>query len=622
MANNKKLTLTQYIELVREIHGDKYDYSKITTFAGMNSRITIGCPVHGDIVVKAANHLYNKSGCRKCVDEAKRMGLAEFVDRSNQEHDHKYDYSQVKFVNLQTPVIIICPIHGEFLQKPVNHLHYGAGCNKCAQSNASLSLNAFIMKANLKHHSKYDYSRIHSFSGVNNVYSIICPYHGEFSQLGSNHLLGHGCAECATDSKRKPLDQFIADSIALFGIDQYDYATVVYRSNAEKVQLRCTIHDQTFWQTPKDHLSGNRGCARCQHTSKGEHKLREILTSMSVPFAQQYSFQGCRYVNPLPFDFIIYGPNNQLGLIEYDGEHHYHPVQRSPHQSEAEVSEQYEFQQVKDRIKTEYCKQHHIPLLRIAYTQFDQIEYLVTELYKLICAISPSSDVQVHSISLTTPTHFVPGDNHLYFYPDELEKKPAICAGIIAHREGKNIQKLFARKCRIEVLEKTVASKFLIDNHIQGTVGCESALGLKYQDELVLVMTFGKCRYSKHAQYELLRLASKIGYSVVGGAEKLWKYFQEHYQPLSVISYCDTRLFSGSVYEKLGFQKVSTTIGMCFTDGQHRWNRSAFMKHKCVAKLKEQGIEVPSGRTGVQICEEFFGVHPIWDRGQDTWLWK
>ena len=71
-------------------------------------------------------------------------------------------------------------------------------------------------------------------------------------------------------------------------------------------------------------------------------------------------------------------------------------------------------------------------------------------------------------------------------------------------------------------------------------------------------MTFGKPRYNKKYEWELLRLCSHPDYIVVGGAERLFKHFIKNYDPQSIISYCDTSKFTGNVYNRLGF--VLSTI--------------------------------------------------------------
>ena len=78
-----------------------------------------------------------------------------------------------------------------------------------------------------------------------------------------------------------------------------------------------------------------------------------------------------------------------------------------------------------------------------------------------------------------------------------------------------------------------------------------------YNNELIQVMTFGKPRYNKNYQYELLRLCTKFKYKVVGGSKKLFNYFIKTYIPKSIISYCDNSKFIGNVYNELGFKLKS-----------------------------------------------------------------
>jgi hypothetical protein len=54
----------------------------------------------------------------------------EFITRAKQIHGEKYNYSKVNYKNIVTPIIIICNKHGEFIQRPDNHLD-GCGCPKC-----------------------------------------------------------------------------------------------------------------------------------------------------------------------------------------------------------------------------------------------------------------------------------------------------------------------------------------------------------------------------------------------------------------------------------------------------------------------------------------------------------
>ena len=114
-------------------------------------------------------------------------------------------------------------------------------------------------------------------------------------------------------------------------------------------------------------------------------------------------------------------------------------------------------------------------------------------------------------------------------------------------------QSIYARKCKLQRVSQEIADKFTAQNHLQGKCrGQVCNYGLFYQDELVQVMTFGKPRYNKKYDMELLRLCSKIGVRVVGGASRLFRAFVQNNPGVSVISYCNLAKFTGDVYEQIG----------------------------------------------------------------------
>lgn len=112
---------------------------------------------------------------------------------------------------------------------------------------------------------------------------------------------------------------------------------------------------------------------------------------------------------------------------------------------------------------------------------------------------------------------------------------------------------LYARNLEIREVGKVHCDEFEKLYHLQGTCkGQAVRLGLYQGEELVQIMTFGDPRYTKKYSWELLRLCTKPEYKIVGGAEKLFKYFIRTYNPESIISYCDLSKFSGDVYTRLG----------------------------------------------------------------------
>ena len=198
-----KLTTEEFIKKAREVHGDKYDYSKVE-YKGSREKICIICHKHGEFWQNPYDHL-NGHGCTKCFNNEKRgrsrqLTTEEFIKRAKEIHGDKYDYSKVEYEKSQTPVCIICPEHGEFWQKPNKHLN-GEGCPKCGAikrvENKKLSTEQFVLKAKEVHGNKYDYSKV-VYKGNKIKVCIICPEHGEFWQKPNSHLSQkQGCPTCS-----------------------------------------------------------------------------------------------------------------------------------------------------------------------------------------------------------------------------------------------------------------------------------------------------------------------------------------------------------------------------------------------------------------------------------------
>lgn len=187
----KKLTISDFVKKAREVHGDKYNYSKVE-YAGTHKSVCIICPKHGEFWQRPDCHL-NGNGCSKCGIENISSTKEEFINKAREVHGDKYDYSKVEYVNSRTNVCIICPEHGEFKQTPDGHLK-GQGCPKC-NGGVKLNTNEFIKMAREVHGDKYDYSKVEYVDSHTKV-CILCPKHGEFWQTPSNHLKGQGCPNC------------------------------------------------------------------------------------------------------------------------------------------------------------------------------------------------------------------------------------------------------------------------------------------------------------------------------------------------------------------------------------------------------------------------------------------
>lgn len=118
---------------------------------------------------------------------------------------------------------------------------------------------------------------------------------------------------------------------------------------------------------------------------------------------------------------------------------------------------------------------------------------------------------------------------------------------------------VYARDTTIKIINNVGLERdFLNKYHIQGYIPSQVALGCYYNNELIGIMTFGKPRFS-YEDVELLRLCWSNQYKVIGGSEKLLKHYIKDYKPESIISYCDITKFSGSIYNRMGFEEELVT---------------------------------------------------------------
>ena len=181
---------------------------------------------------------------------------------------------------------------------------------------------------------------------------------------------------------------------------------------------------------------------------------------------------------------------------------------------------------------------------------------------------------------------------------------------------------IYARQCKLKVITLKEANDFLNLYHLQnGLIKQDICLGLFYKDMLVEVMTFGKPRYNKNYEYELLRLCSHKEYKITGGSEKLFKYFINNYKPKSVISYCDISKFSGDVYSKLGF------ILKGISKPSRHWYNIKTKQHITDNLLRQRGFdqlfETNYGKgTSNEELMIMHGFIEVYDCGQLTYVWN
>ena len=189
---SKKITTEIFIERAKQVHGDKYDYSKVD-YKKASEKVCIICPEHGEFWQIPNNHWLGQ-GCPNCCKN-KKLDTKSFIKKAQEKYGNMYDYSKVQYVDAKTKVCIICPEHGEFWQAPAHHLH-GNKCPKCFGTHRKTT-DEFIKEAMQIHGNRYDYSETVYGKNINDPVKIICKIHGPFWQTPVHHINSKcGCPKC------------------------------------------------------------------------------------------------------------------------------------------------------------------------------------------------------------------------------------------------------------------------------------------------------------------------------------------------------------------------------------------------------------------------------------------
>ena len=162
----------------------------------------------------------------------------------------------------------------------------------------------------------------------------------------------------------KSIENFKTTEIDLTG-KQFGKWTVINKSGRRNsagaiywnCKCECGIEKEVLGTSLRQGLS--LSCGAHNNISKGNEKIKQILLEAEIPFEIEKTFDGCKDRKLLPFDFFV---NNQY-LIEYDGQQHY----------DINSKFDYEYTHYHDEIKSQWCKNNHIPLIRIPYTHFNNL---------------------------------------------------------------------------------------------------------------------------------------------------------------------------------------------------------------------------------------------------------
>jgi len=217
------------------------------------------------------------------------------------------------------------------------------------------------------------------------VYCTIC--NKSWFPFPSHLTNKHGCPHCAGNAL-KTTNEF-SKQVKEKHNDRY---TVIgeYINAKTKIEILCNICNDPWLILPNNLIRDYGGCPTC-NLNRAELAIKECLTQKQINYKPQYKFDDCRNIKPLPFDSAILDKyNNVIGLIEADGQQHYEPV-RFGGISQEKAEENFIETKKRDKIKTDYCLTHNIPLLRIKYDQFDNIEQIINNFIQELSTQADSS---------------------------------------------------------------------------------------------------------------------------------------------------------------------------------------------------------------------------------------
>ena len=211
--------------------------------------------------LQKADYHLNGNGCPKCFGTPK-LDTGSFIAKAKELYGDQYDYSKVDYQGNKVKVCIVCPTHGEWWVTPNNFLR-GSRCPGCYGTPKHTS-DEFVRMAKKVHGEKYDYSEV-TYDGLKHKVKIICPIHGPFFQSAGSHLNGSGCPDCTglfRNGKRIKITRATFIKRSMANhATKYDYSKVSFKETSEKVCIICPKHGE-FWQSVTFHLQGGN-CPKC-----------------------------------------------------------------------------------------------------------------------------------------------------------------------------------------------------------------------------------------------------------------------------------------------------------------------------------------------------------------------
>jgi hypothetical protein len=613
----KKLTREDFLKKVSARLRGPLDLSKFEYSGSAGKGIAI-CPVHGEFMI-SANALMNRIGCKPCSrsesGRKRAMTQEEFILRAAEVHGEKYDYSKVVYINSQKHVTIVCPSHGEFSQSPNAHLR-GQGCKKCSNESigdrCKLTQEEFVSRLE-DLNSGYGLELVR-YGGMSKSVTLVCKEHGPFSATAGNVLYNKsGCPRCANEltgaRSRKPLDYYVEKSRAVHG-DRFDYLRVEYHGAAAYLRILCKDHGE-FLQLAQDHIKGV-GCSKCAVDIYDHPSFINVATRVH---GSRYDYSQAVYNKALS-KVIIYckdhGPFAQTPSSHINGQGCPRCANVGPSDAQIEIANfMRQFADVMEEAPIGESRKR-VDVFLPEYSLAIEYHGLIWHSSKF--KSDPRSDYKKHKQLEAL------GVRTVHIYEDEWRLRRGVVERTLMSAIGA-LPRVYARSTELVETSTSEADEFYEINHLQGRCLAEVAYALKEAGEVVACMSFGIARSDRRntdkTVWELERYAATK--TVVGGASKLLKAFLRSGRAKTVVSYSDTRAFSGAMYQALGFGLVSESApDYKYVNGSYkvgRIHKSKFQRKNLPELL---GVFDPT-LSEAENCRNN-GWYQIFDCGKKKWV--
>jgi len=293
----RKKTKDEFVEEAKEIHGDKYDYTKFIYINSHTNGIII-CPKHDIFLMRPGCHTNKKNpqGCSKCGKEntaAKlKMTFETFIEKAmnieqhkNSDGSHKYGYSHLKknwekdYKNQREKISIYCNTCKIYFQQPPGDHLDGHGCQDCAnitRCNKIRKPEETFFKQCKEIHINEDgtpkYKYISQYTGKNDKIKYECPYHEIQEQIANDHVRGHGCRHCYFDTVS---ERYI--------ITKTDYLNKIEDLNSD------LLNHYDFSNIPNNLKLGDEITIKCKYKNK------DIIIKANTLLYERIDCSWCKY---------------------------------------------------------------------------------------------------------------------------------------------------------------------------------------------------------------------------------------------------------------------------------------------------------------------------------------